>query len=98
MKATDYGQTCTEDFDCEAVYNGPTCSPCVFSCTNSAIAESSYSQYSSDRSDRYTKCNPSSLSGSCTDSTCTNNAGKQAYCDATKKCAYGVKPDAGTGG
>lgn len=94
LKASDYNQSCSQDYDCQQVYEGASCSQCVYSCYNAAIAQSDFSKYSSDRSNRYVKCDPSLRSSSCS---CPNTGTTQrAYCDpGTKKCKYGVKPDAG---
>jgi hypothetical protein len=94
--ATDYSQVCAYDFDCEAIHQGPVCNNCFLTgCANAAIATTSYSQYATDRSTRYGKCDPKLTAGTCTTNTCTTT-GMTAYCDAlTKKCKYGVEGDAG---
>lgn len=94
LEAKDYGQDCTQDYECIGIQQGAVCTPCMSNggsaCNNAAIKTTDYTRYLTDRSTRLVGCDPATRSGSCAP---CNSAGQQAYCDpGPKKCKWGTKP------
>ncbi len=82
LVATDYSQSCANDSECVAVYQGAVCTSCA--CPNSAIAKADDPKYLSDYTNRRAMC-PSTSSGA----SCDCALPSAVNCDAaTHKCTY----------
>jgi trimeric autotransporter adhesin len=74
VSASEFSQSCVEDTDCIAVYEGAACNQC--GCPNSAIARTDLAAYSTKRA---------SAGCSTTDQACANDCA-----EATAICAQGT--------
>lgn len=85
LAGTDYDQSCAQDTDCLAVYQGPVCGSCM-GCANVAINGKDNGKYSTDRASRQVQC---ALAGQPQPATCgvPCSTTQGAHCDANR-CVF----------